>query len=360
MKAVSNIVGHLEEKAALEIRALLERDQTYSEISVMIFDTYREGSELEPVMEAHKLDAKSFKIFERIIYLTILRYFELEDNSMKDVLTTTIFYALNGNCQKENSDRIKELEGYFHSMKRYEIEEDASSLLSELYLLSQGSQLETVYRHLYLKYKELDSLISEALLLFENINEGIAQYLVTANYTYIKDIIGEYKSLRNLAYSNSDSKNINCLMNLAKLNLIIITGQDQLLKESKHSIEELLFISKNQIDGLEFGMKRFYLHNIHSQISALYQIQMNELEIAADIMDQVSLKGMEEAFNFKFPKCIFKDIRNRVLEHKFQKRNQSIFNQNSLKTRFMEVQHNLKLAVSADLLPRNPYSHLVN
>lgn len=360
MKAVSNIVGHLEDKAALEIRALLEQDQTYAEISVQIFDTYRKGEELEIVMDTHKLNNKSFKIFERIIYLTILRYYELEDNSMKDVLTTTVFYALNGNCQKESSERIKELEGYFHSMKRYEIEEEASSLLSELYQLSQGSQLETVYRHLYLKYKELDSLISQALQIFENINEGIAQYLVTANYTYIKEIIAEYKVLRRLAYSNPDSKNINCLMNLAKLNLVIITGQDQLLKEGRHSIEELIFISKNQINALSFGMKRFYLHNIHSQLSALYQIQMNELDLAVEIMDKVSLKGMEEAYNFKFAKCIFKDIRNRVVEHKFQKRNQSIFNQNSIRSKFIEVQQNLKLAVSADLLPRNPYSHLVN
>lgn len=360
MKSVSNIVAHLDEAAAVEIRALLTKDQTYSEISLQIFDIYRQGNDLEQVMDAHKLNGKSFKIFERIIYLTILRYFGLEDNSMKDVLTTTVFYALNGNCQKEKSDRIKELEGYFHSMKRYEIEEEASSILSELYLLSQGSQLETVYRHLYLKYKELDSLISEALQIFENINDGIAQYLVTANYTYIKVIIQEYKSLRSLAYSNTESKNLKCIMNLAKLNLVVITGQDQLMKEDKVSLEELIFRTKNQIDSLAFGMKRFYFQNIHAQIAALYQIQISELDEAVAIMDKVSLKGMEQAYNFKFPRCIFKDIRNRVVEYKFQERSQSVFNQNSIKSRFFGVQQNFKLAVSADLLPRNPYSHLVN
>jgi hypothetical protein len=245
-------------------------------------------------------------------------------------------------------------------MKRYEIEEEASSLLAELHLLSQGSQLETVYRHLYLKYKELDSLISTALQLFENINEGIAQYLITANYTFIKDIIANYKELRRIAFSNPDSKNLSCLRNLAKLNLIIITGQDQLLKEESESLEELLFISKNQISSLAFGMKRFYLQNIHDQIAALYQIQINQPEKAGRIMDGVSLKGMKQAYNFKFPKCIFKDIRNRVIEHKFHQRNQSIFNQDSIRSKFIEVQKSLKLAVSADLFPRNPYSHLVN
>lgn len=360
MNAVKSIVSHLEAKAATEVRALLERDHTYSEISLEIFDNYRNQNSLEQVMDAHKLDEKSLKIFERVIYLSILAYYELEDNSMKDVLCTTVFYALNGNCEKEKNERIKELEGYFHSMKRYEIEEEASPLLSELYQLNQGGQLETVYRHLYLKYKELDSLISTSLQLFENINEGIAQYLVTANYTYITDIIRDYKIMRRLSYSNSESKNLSCLMNLAKLNLVVITGQDQLLKESKESIEDLLFITKNQIDSLSFGLKRFYLQNIYAQVAALYNIQINELEEATKIMDKTTLKGMEVAYNFKFAKCIFKDIRNRVVEHKFQKRNQSVFNQNSIKSKFLEMQQSFKIAVSTDLLPRNPYSHLVN
>ena len=127
-------------------------------------------------------------------------------------------------------------------MKRYEIEEEASSLLSELYLLSQGSQLETVYRHLYLKYKELDSLISSALQILIGLHNKVDQYLYNADQTLIRDMIQDFKFLRTLSENHSESKNLKCIANLAKIQLVVLVGQDQLLKEGKVKVVEKSFV----------------------------------------------------------------------------------------------------------------------
>lgn len=360
MKEVRNIVEQLKEQAAAEVRTLLEKDQTYAEISLQIFDIYRNGSDLKELMNSHLLNDKSFKIFERIIYLTVLRYYGLEDNSMKDVLATNVFYALNGNSHKEKSERITELEGYFHAMKRYEIEEEASSLLSELYLLSQGSQLETVYRHLYLKYKELDSLISDALLTFERLNGELNTYMITGNQNAVRDMISEYKQLRKFSEAQPESRSLRCLLNLAKLNLVVVAGQDQLLRDGDQCIQDLLFSCKNQIDSLAFGMKRFYLQNIHSQLAALYAIQESDISSAIEIMNKVNSKGMEQASNLGFPAVLFRDIRNKIIEHKFHTRKHSVKKENIIKTKFNAVQQALSYAASSDLFGRNQYSYIVN
>ena len=105
MKAINEIVKQLREQAAAEIRALLEKDLTYADISLKIFDAYRAEAESFQIQKDLDLDEKSFKIFERIIYLTVIRYFGLEDHSMKDVLATTVFYALNGNSKKDTNEK---------------------------------------------------------------------------------------------------------------------------------------------------------------------------------------------------------------------------------------------------------------
>ena len=360
MKAINEIVKQLREQAAAEIRALLEKDLTYADISLKIFDAYRAEAESFQIQKDLDLDEKSFKIFERIIYLTVIRYFGLEDHSMKDVLATTVFYALNGNSKKDTNERIKELEDYFHAMKRYEIEEEASSLLSELYLLSQGSQLETVYRHLYLKYKELDSLISSALQILIGLHNKVDQYLYNADQTLIRDMIQDFKFLRTLSENHSESKNLKCIANLAKIQLVVLVGQDQLLKEGKVKIESLLFNCKNQIDGLAFGLKRFYLQNILAQVQCYHYIQHDCLEEAMDICDHLSNKAMLEAYNYQFPSIVYKDIRNAVVAYKFHARQDKLRPSTSIKNTLDNAQQVFKQVVHTDLFGRNPYSHLVN
>ncbi|MAY83796.1 MAG: hypothetical protein CMP59_06635 [Flavobacteriales bacterium] len=360
MKAINEIVKQLREQAAADIRALLEKDLTYAEISLKIFDAYRAEAETTTVQNELSLDEKSFKIFERIIYLTILRYFGLEDHSMKDVLATTVFYALNGNSKKEKSERIEELEDYFHAMKRYEIEEEASSLLSELYLLSQGSQLETVYRHLYLKYKELDSLISAALQILVGMHNKVENYLHNANPTLVRDMIQDFKLLRTLSENHPESKNLNCLANLAKIELVVLVGQDQLLKDGKVDIETLLFNCKNQIDSLAFGLKRFHLQNILSQVQCYHLIKHDCLEEALELSNELSNKAMFEAYNYQFPEVVYKDIRNAVVAYKFHARQDKLRPSKSIQNTLDNAQHVFKQVVHTDLFGRNPYSHLVN
>lgn len=360
MKAINEIVKQLKEQAALDIRALLEKDLTYAEISLQIFDAYRSEADSIDVREDLRLDEKSFKIFERIIYLTIIRYFGLEDHSMKDVLATTVFYALNGNSKKENAERIKELEDFFHAMKRYEIEEEASSLLSELYLLSQGSQLETVYRHLYLKYKELDSLISASLQILVGLHNKVEKYLYHADQTLVRDMIQDFKLLRTLSDNNPESKNLKCIATLAKIQLVVLVSQDQLLKEGNLKIETLLFNCKNQIDGLAFGLKRFYLQNILAQVQCYHLIQHDCLEEALEISEQLSNKAMFGAYNFQFPTVVYKDIRNAVVAYKFHARQDKLRPSTLIQNRLDNAQQVFKQVVRTDLFGRNPYSHLVN
>jgi len=360
MKAINEIVKQLRGQAATDIRALLQKDLTYAEISLQIFDAYRAEAESFQLREELRLDDKSFKIFERIIYLTILRYFGLEDYSMKDVLATTVFYALNGNSKKNNTDRIKELEGYFHAMKRYEIEEEASSLLSELYLLSQGSQLETVYRHLYLKYREIDSLISAALQILLGLHNKVEKYLSHANQSLVRDMIQDFKLLRTLSENHPESKNLECLTNLAKIQLVVLVGQDQLLKDGNLDIDSLLFSCKNQIDALAFGLKRFYLQNILAQLQCYHLVKHDCLEEAMEMSDQLSNKSMLEAYNFEFPTVVYKDIRNAIVAYKFHARQDKLRPSSSIKNTLDNAQHAFKQVVHTDLFGRNPYSHLVN
>ena len=363
MKAINEIVKQLREQAALDIRALLEKDLTYSEISLQIFDAYRAEKDSKEVSQALKLDEKSFRIFERIIYLTILRFFGLEDHSMKDVLATTVFYALNGNSKKERNARIKELEDYFHAMKRHEIEEEASSLLSELYLLSQGSQLETVYRHLYLKYKELDALISAALQILSGMHQKVGQYSNESNDSndsLIRDMIQDFKLLRTLSDNHPESKNLSCIANLAKIQLVVLTDQDQLLKDGNLKIDHLLFSCKNQINNLAFGLKRFYLQNILMQVECYYLVKQNAIEDALEHSKALTKKAMLEANNFDFPRSVYKDIRNAVVAHKFHARRDKLRPSASLKNTLDSAHHVFKQVVHTDLFGRNPYSHLVN
>jgi hypothetical protein len=306
MIAVSTLIDHLTQEQLSAIQTQLKEDKTYAVYTLPILEQLLQDKHPEEIAERMQLNDHSYKVFERIIYRNILSYFEVEDKSVKDILPTTVFYAIYGINQKCAEERSSDLEKLFLDMKRHHIQEESIDLLKALYLCNKETQMETVYFHLYEKYRGMAMLSDKGAQYFSQMNYMLGRYLMEGEATLIRSMINEYKKIRSLAEREPESYTLQNVKNIARLTLVVICKQEQLLLQDKTSIDELISDCREGIDKLSFGMKKFYLKNIidHLELYLVDGLEMENEEQKSRLMSQASAKGLAEAFNYGFPNSL--------------------------------------------------------
>tara|TARA_B100001109_G_C18862085_1_gene474582 strand:- start:986 stop:2011 length:1026 start_codon:yes stop_codon:yes gene_type:complete len=310
MLNIEEIVKTLKEDQAQSIANSLGQNCSYSDVSLEIFKCYREGKSATETANELELDFNAFVIFERIIYRCILNYYGEVDKDYKDLLLTSVFYAVYGSQQKEKREKIQELEDLFHKMKQYQIEEASDFLLAEIYELQKGSPLEAVYAHLKQKYSNQASENTKLIEAFKALNSKLS----SSTKTSTKTLIANYRLIRNLVNDNPNRIS-RAILQLARLSLVIVADQVQLLKEDNINKEELLSTCKSSVNEIYFGFLRFYLKNILEQIEVIFLLQNDKLKYGSRKLQEISSERLE-AYNLAFDSCILERFNKKAKENK--------------------------------------------
>ena len=318
MRSVKEIVGTMNKAHVNLIKQELNKDEGYNKYTLTIIDTYQKGEDEQAVLEKLNISFKSLRMFERTISNTIFNFYGIEAKKVQDLLISSIFYAINGQNSKENTERSKELEELFHSMKQFGIEQIAAPLLSELHQVNINTPLETVYKHLSSKYHTILKLNNQILEAFANLNSQLADYLKTKDKSMIKKMISSFKKIRSL-YCSNENKTSRVVYQLSKLICISYADQKQLLKDNKMGLGELITSTNTLIDALPFGIDRFYLKNVFNHVYAKHLCNVEKSEIARFLLKKETECSLFEASNFQFPNEI---SRNHVLNFDLPKTNE--------------------------------------
>ncbi|MEQ8908569.1 MAG: hypothetical protein RIC95_05225 [Vicingaceae bacterium] len=307
MQEVDKIVQSLSVAHADCVKSLLAEDHAYSDISLEIFKAYRANCTADEIREELGLNLKAFKVFERIIYRNLLSFYQIEDKSVKDILLTTVFYAVYGGAAKNQKEKSEELEGLFHQLKQHKIEQVSPCLLEELLSIHKSTPLEAVYKHLHTKYKNQEKNNHRIFSQFEKLNQILANNHKTKS-NFEKTIIRQYKVIRVLAEENSNPTS-QAILEISKLMLVVICSQTQLLLEKSESIDGLFGRLRQLIEKQPFGFSKFYLENIYAQLEIIYLYKEDKAKQASEVLSSVNQTQLE-AFNFNFPsKLIAKQIK---------------------------------------------------
>lgn len=298
MLEVEKIVQSLSLADAENVKSILSDEHAYSDMSIEIFKGYRANLSAEDLQEELSLDLNAFKVFERIIYRSLLSHYKIEDNSTKDVLLTSVFYAIYGFSDKTNQEKSAELEDMFHQMKQHKIEQSSAELLLKLAEIHKDSPLEAVYQHLHLKYKTQKEEIFKMVEEFERFNQLIS-IDTQIKFTQIRQIIRSYKKLRAMAAKSNNSTS-NAILELSKLSLVVLLKQEQLLIEGHETVEDLKSSTQKLIASQPFGFLKFYLQNIFNQIDVIELAINGNPQLAEERLQALNNKSLE-AFNFNFP-----------------------------------------------------------
>lgn len=306
MLSVIEIVQQLNQAHATKVRMLLADDSAYYELTLPIFDAYRNGADESSALEVCNLKYNSFKIIERLIYRSVLAFYKVEDIAVKDIMQTNLFYAIYGSTQKTKTEKRIELDELFHQLKRFKIEQESAPLLNELKQLHGDTPLETVYEYMHQYYSNIDLANKEIIEHFIIFNHTLEKYINHNSRELLKELIQRYKLIR-----KTTTKHFNytaaSFCNSCKLSLAILAEQNQILIDGRWSIESLLSETKETIKNLPFGMMRFYLKNIITHIEYKHLINEGKTSEASSLCSKFNRHTLLEAYNFSFPNSILKE-----------------------------------------------------
>lgn len=301
MLSVIEIVQQLTKVQAKQLRLVLAKDKAYAEMTLPIFDAYRNGESEQSAQQRSNLKTNAFKIIERLIYKSVLAFYHIEDVTVKELLQTTLFYALYGSAQKSKSQRKAELEDLFHQLKRFQIEQQAAPLLEQLAGYYENTQLESVYKYMHDFYTKVDQTNREIIQKYKEFNQKLTAYLFEGKETnYVKELIVDYKQIRSL-YRKNENPTAASFCYLCKLSLAVLAHQNQILRDGNWEIEDLLSQSKYMIQELPFGMMRFYLQNIIGMIEVSFLYDQGFEKEAHNLYHRLNKAKQTQAYNFAFP-----------------------------------------------------------
>lgn len=309
MLAVIEIVQQLNEAHAAKVRLLLESDSAYAELTLPIFDSYRIGENEKTTQEKSNLKYNSFKIIERLVYRSILSFYQVEDMSVKDIMQTNLFYALYGSTQKSKAEKRFELEGIFHQLKRFKIEQQAAPLVKELKKLHVNSPLEAVYDYMTKYYMNIEQVNTQIVQHYIQFNTLLGIYIDEKNPKFLKELIKKYKLIRKLTSKHANQTALSFCY-ISKLSLSTLADQSQILLDGGWTISTLLSETKECIKNLPFGMLRFYLKNILAHIEYKQLVQEGNHNSAIELIKGFSSVSLIEAYNFNFPNHIHENYFN--------------------------------------------------
>lgn len=277
----------------------------------MYFDNYlTELSEAECISDLD-IPYTSFKVFERIIERAILDFYEIKDASIRDMIFSSIFYAVYGNAKKSTADKAKELEDLFHTLKQFNLSEESYLVTSKLLELHEGTQLEPVYKYLSDKYAVVSYKKQLSFQYLTEFNQLLTDiYNKASKKSGKKEIIACYKEIRSL-YLTNENNTSKAIFHLVKFECVSLLGQKQLLKDGNNSVQSLIKNLSNEIDAMAFGIERFYLKNIYTHLYADYLCSIGKTESALDYLNRQNSKGIIKGYNFNFPNHISEKILNK-------------------------------------------------
>ena len=324
MLAVIQIVQQLNEAHTAKVRLLLESDSAYAELTLPIFDSYRKGENEKTAQEKSNLKFNSFKIIERLIYRSILSFYQVEDLSVKDIMQTSLFYALYGSTQKTKVEKKEELEEIFHQLKRFHIEQQAAKLVKELQSLHINTPLESVYAYMSNYYSAIDRANQEIIQQFIQFNTILGEYIEEPKNNLLKELIGKYKLIRKITTNHSNQTALSFCYT-AKLSLTLLAGQSQILLDGGWTTSTLMAETKNCTNNLPFGMLRFYLKNILTHLEYKWLVSNDKINEANEVFSISSTKSLIEAYNFNFPNNIHeKTLAKEATEVEFMPKHSNI------------------------------------
>jgi len=313
MLSVIQIVKHLNQAHANELRLILKEDSVYSELTLPIFDAYRNGESELQAQRSSNLKPNSFKIIERLIYRSILSLYNYEDIHVKDLVQTNLFYCIYGSTHKSNSQKREELESVFHQLKRFQIDQQAAQIVKQLAHLYTGTQLESVYKYMFNYYSKIESANNKIIELFTTFNEKLNAYISNDRDKDLKECILIYKQIRTICrkYDNKTAQSI-CVS--CKLSLAVLANQSQILLDGAWKVEDLLKVSRNLVEALPFSMMRFYMENINTTLEITQLYKNGQVESAKNLFFVFNKGKKINAFNFNFP--VFQLMKLPSITHK--------------------------------------------
>jgi|SRR5690554_490052 len=294
MLKVVEIVNKLPDVHKQGVRSVMATNGAFAAISLQLFEAYLAGKSEEEAYLDSDLEYREFKIIERLVYRAIISFYNLEDKKIRDLIPSSIFYALHGTIEKTDLEKKELLKGLFHQMKQHDIDEEALPLIDALLKLFQNTQMKGVYVELSKYYQGINQAIQKAIALFEEFNNLLKQQAINPSKNTVQQQIIVFKKIRTLV-SQRPSPTTIAIFNLCKLILVVRSKQTQILKDGNWDTTSLLNYSKQKIDCLPFSIKRFYLQNIWEQINLPYS------DIAIDSNTLNHLRKNLNAYNFGYP-----------------------------------------------------------
>lgn len=320
MLPVSALLNQLTTTQQLAIETDLQLKVVYNSSTLSVFSSMLFGETKDEILESCSLDNNNYPRKERPIYQAILDFYGLKAENARDQFLAEVYFAIHEEKYESNAQKVTRLEGLFHQMKKFDLEEESAQLLHELVKKSLASPLHAVYAHLYNKYHTIEINNNKAYSAFEKLNLKISDYLgENLKQHSIRDLIKGYKEIRSIHKLN-ESRVSECILNLAMLSLVNYCGQVQLLKENKWSIKTLFETCKTQTDKLPFSVERMFVQNIFDN-NLRYAILNKTINV-----DDLSFKHLKvERLNMNVYNFGFKITENTTSE-KTSKREQIINN----------------------------------
>jgi hypothetical protein len=313
MKSVKEILLTMPEQHIVAVREQLSIDKSFNKFTLDIFDAFYKDVSENTIQSELNLSNVSFKVFERVIERGIIDFYGIENKSIKDMLFSSIFYSLYGSKNKNNIEKTKELEELFHSMKQFNVEQEAYPILLKLYELNIDTRLEAVYKHLsekYLSVSEKNEIISNQ---FSSFNKILAIY-INNHSEDSKDLIVAYKKIRS-TYQKHPNNTTRTYYNLSKLTCVVFTGKTEILNDGDLQLGLLLDAVKSDIENLPLSIDRFYLSNIFSHVYTKHLINVDKPELSIHVLKKKTIISLFEANNFFFPNHITNNIYEKYLEN---------------------------------------------
>jgi len=262
MLATSTLLNQLTTKQQLIIASAIKAKVAHNSATLHLFQSMLSGNSENQISNSYNLCPNDYAKKERPIFQVILDFYKLKPSSSRDQVLSDVYYAIHEEAYESNAKKAKRLEGLFHQMKRYEMEQESAPLLNALMQASEGTPLHTVYEHLYNKYCNMEANNLIAYATFEKLNTKVSDFIGNNSKGHsVRNLISEFKKIRAIHRKN-ENRVSECIVNTSMLMLAIHCEQSQLLRESKWTVSELFETCKSQIENLPFGVERMFFKNI--------------------------------------------------------------------------------------------------
>jgi|GEM_PF-4678168 len=298
MLSVSTLLNQLTTMQQLAVETDLQSKVAYNSSTLTVFSSMLLGESKKEILVSCVLDNNNYPKKERPIFQAIIDFYGLKAESSRDQFLAEVYFAIHEEVYESKAKKAKRLEGLFHQMKRYELEQESAELLHELAKCSVGTPLHAVYVHLYTKYHQVEINNNKAFTAFEKLNHKLSDFLGEnlKGYT-IRDLVAGYKEIRTIHNENGDRVS-HCILNTTMLLLANHCGQTQLLHQNKWTINQLFETCKVQIENLPFGVERMFMKNIFDT-NLKHAVLQNSSEVKTLPFQRLQLSELKVApFNF--------------------------------------------------------------